>query len=90
MSETKQTMAKPFDISKWKVVEAFEKVRANAGGAGVDEQSIAEFEQDLKGNLYKVWNRLSSGSYMPPPVRAVEISKKAGGTRTLGVPTVPT
>ena len=88
MSETKQTMAKPFDISKWKVVEAFEKVRANAGAAGVDEQSIAEFEQDLKGNLYKVWNRLSSGSYMPPPVRAVEISKKAGGTRTLGVPTV--
>jgi RNA-directed DNA polymerase len=79
---------KPFDISKWVVKEAYEKVKANQGAAGVDEESIAEFERDLKGNLYKLWNRLSSGSYFPPPVRAVEIPKKAGGTRTLGVPTV--
>ena len=79
---------KPFVISKWVVVDAYEKVKANQGAAGVDEESIAEFERDLKGNLYKLWNRLSSGSYFPPPVRAVEIPKKAGGTRTLGVPTV--
>jgi RNA-directed DNA polymerase len=79
---------KPFAISKWVVREAFEKVRANQGAAGVDEESIAEFERDLKGNLYKLWNRMSSGSYFPPPVRAVEIPKKAGGVRTLGVPTV--
>jgi RNA-directed DNA polymerase len=63
-------------------------VKANKGAAGVDEQSIEEFEQDLHGNLYKLWNRLSSGSYFPPPVRAVEIPKKDGGSRVLGVPTV--
>ena len=79
---------KPFDISKWVVKEAYEKVKANRGAAGVDEESIEEFERDLNGNLYKLWNRLSSGSYFQPPVRAVEIPKKAGGTRTLGVPTV--
>lgn len=79
---------KPFVISKWVVVDAYEKVRANQGAAGVDGESIAEFERDLKGNLYKLWNRLSSGTYFPPPVRAVEIPKKAGGSRTLGVPTV--
>ncbi len=79
---------KPFDISKWRVVEAYEKVKANKGAAGVDEESIADFERDLKGNLYKIWNRMSSGSYFPPPVRAVEIPKKAGGVRILGVPTV--
>jgi RNA-directed DNA polymerase len=80
--------AKPFDISKRLVWEAYQKVAANKGAAGVDGQSIAEFEQDLKGNLFKLWNRLSSGSYFPPLVRAVEIPKKAGGTRVLGVPTV--
>ena len=64
------------------------RVKANKGAAGVDEQSIEEFEQDLHGNLYKLWNRLSSGSYFPPPVRAVEIPKKDGGLRMLGVPTV--
>jgi RNA-directed DNA polymerase len=80
--------SKPFDISKQLVWEAYQKVAANKGAAGVDGQSIAEFEQDLKSNLYKLWNRLSSGSYFPPPVRAVEIPKKAGGTRVLGVPTV--
>ncbi len=88
MSEPKPKAAKPFAISKWVVWEAFEKVKANQGAAGVDGESIAEFERDLKGNLYKLWNRLSSGTYFPPPVRAVEIPKKAGGVRTLGVPTV--
>jgi RNA-directed DNA polymerase len=79
---------KPFDISKRAVWEAYRRVRANQGAAGVDEQSISEFERDLKGNLYKLWNRLSSGSYFPPPVRAVEIPKRDGGSRVLGVPTV--
>lgn len=79
---------KPFEISKRVVWEAWEKVRANRGAAGVDEVSIQRFEVDLKANLYKLWNRMSSGSYVPPPVRAVEIPKKAGGVRTLGVPTV--
>ena len=85
MSEPKP---KPFEISKWAVWEAYRRVEANKGAAGVDEQSIAEFERDLKGNLYKLWNRLSSGSYLPPPVRAVEIPKRSGGSRVLGVPTV--
>jgi len=79
---------KPFVISKWVVKDAYEKVKANAGAAGVDGESLAAFEADLPRNLYKLWNRLSSGTYFPPPVRAVEIPKKTGGTRTLGVPTV--
>jgi len=79
---------KPFVISKWVVKDAYEKVKANQGAAGVDGESIAKFEEDLQANLYKLWNRLSSGTYFPPPVRAVEIPKKAGGVRTLGVPTV--
>jgi retron-type reverse transcriptase len=80
---------KPFAISKEVVWEAYQRVKANQGAAGVDGESIAEFEQDLKGNLYKLWNRLSSGSYFPPPVRRVEIPKRGGqGVRTLGVPTV--
>jgi RNA-directed DNA polymerase len=79
---------KPFDISKRVVWDAYKRVKANKGAAGVDGESIAEFERDLKGNLYKLWNRMSSGSYFPPPVRAVEIPKKAGGVRVLGVPTV--
>src|SRR4051794_41721989 len=80
---------KPFDMSKRAVWEAYEKVRANKGAAGVDKVSLAEFEKDLKNNLYKIRNRMSSGSYFPPPVRAVEIPKPhGGGTRTLGVPTV--
>jgi len=79
---------KPFAISKEVVWEAYQRVRANKGAAGVDEQSIAEFEQNLKGNLYRIWNRMSSGCYFPPPVRMVEIPKKSGGVRTLGVPTV--
>jgi len=80
---------KPFEISKWAVQVAWEKVKANRGAPGVDGQSIEDFEKDLKNNLYKVWNRMSSGSYFPPPVRAVEIPKVHGaGMRILGVPTV--
>jgi RNA-directed DNA polymerase len=79
---------KPFDISKWEVWEAYERVKAK-GAPGVDGCSIEDFEADLKNNLYKIWNRMSSGSYFPPPVRAVEIPKPhGGGTRILGVPTV--
>lgn len=84
-----KSQVKPFDISKWEVKEAWEEVRANKGAPGVDGQSIEEFEKDLKGNLYKVWNRMSSGSYFPPPVRAVAIPKPhGGGTRMLGIPAV--
>ena len=80
---------KPFEISKWAVQEAWEKVRANKGAPGVDEVTIEALEADLQNNLYKVWNWMSSGSYFPPPVRAVEIPKPHGaGTRMLGVPTV--
>src|SRR4051812_21652485 len=80
---------KPFDISKRDVWEAWLKVKENQGAPGVDGQSIADFHKDLKNNLYKVWNRMSSGSYFPPPVRAVEIEKPHGeGRRTLGIPTV--
>lgn len=82
------TEAKPFDIPKREVWEAFKKVKANRGAAGVDGQSIAEFEVGLADNLYKLWNRLSSGSYLPPPVRRVDIPKASGGTRPLGIPTV--
>jgi RNA-directed DNA polymerase len=80
--------AKPFTISKQVVYAAFKAVKANAGAAGVDEQSIGDFEKDLQANLYKVWNRMASGSYFPPPVKAVTIPKKNGGERILGVPTV--
>jgi group II intron reverse transcriptase/maturase len=79
---------KSFNISKQLVWEAYRRVRANKGAPGVDGQSLAEFETDLKNNLYKIWNRLSSGTYFPPPVRAVEIPKPQGGVRVLGVPTV--
>lgn len=80
--------AKPFSISKTIVWEAYKRVKANAGAAGVDRQSIEEFEKDLTGNLYKLWNRMASGSYFPPPVRRVDIPKSGGGTRSLGIPTV--
>jgi RNA-directed DNA polymerase len=79
---------KPYTISKQVVWEAYQKVKANDGAAGVDGQSIEAFESDLKNNLYKVWNRMSSGSYFPPPVRLVEIPKAGGGLRPLGIPTV--
>jgi len=80
--------AKPFCISKQEVWEAYKRVKANKGAAGVDEQSIADFEKRLKSNLYKIWNRMSSGSYFPPPVRTVKIPKANGGERRLGIPTV--
>ena len=79
---------KPYEISKKVVMEAFQRVKANKGAAGVDKQSLDEFEADLKNNLYKIWNRMSSGSYFPPAVKAAEIPKKSGGVRILGVPTV--
>ena len=79
---------KSFDITKETVYEAYLAVKKNKGAAGVDDVSIAEFETDLKNNLYKLWNRMSSGSYLPPAVKAVNIPKKTGGTRTLGIPTV--
>ncbi len=80
--------AKPFCISKWEVWEAYKRVKANKGAAGVDGQSIAKFEEDLKNNLYKLWNRMSSGSYFPPSVRRVDTPKDNEGTRPLGIPTV--
>ncbi|OXM68644.1 group II intron reverse transcriptase/maturase [Amycolatopsis vastitatis] len=79
---------KAFDIPKMMVWEAYLKVRSNKGAAGVDRQSLVDFARDEKKNLYKIWNRMSSGSYFPPPVRAVEIPKAGGGVRVLGVPTV--
>jgi RNA-directed DNA polymerase len=81
-------MTKPFEIPKTLVWQAFQQVKANGGSAGVDQESIEEFEKSLGDNLYKLWNRMQSGSYFPPPVRAVPIPKKSGGTRILGVPTV--
>jgi RNA-directed DNA polymerase len=84
-----RSSGKPFAISKQEVAAAWEKVRANDGAPGVDAVSLEAFGEDLKDNLHKVWNRMSSGSYFPPPVRAVEIPKPhGGGTRMLGVPTV--
>jgi RNA-directed DNA polymerase len=80
--------SKPFNIDKRLVYEAYKAVKSNRGAAGVDEQTIEQFEADLSSNLYKIWNRMSSGTYFPPPVRAVAIPKKSGGERILGVPTV--
>ena len=79
---------KPFAIPKQLVWEAYRRVAANKGAPGLDGQSLAAFEAGLRDNLYKIWNRMSSGTYFPPPVRAVEIPKPhGGGTRVLGVPT---
>lgn len=91
MSQTVKpgSSGKSFDIPKTLIWEAYQKVKANKGAAGVDAQSLADFAQDEKKNLYKIWNRMSSGSYFPPPVKAVEIPKAGGkGVRVLGVPTV--
>jgi len=89
MTEPKSKVKKSFCIEKRVVWEAWRQVRANQGSPGVDEEAVSEFEGNLEGNLYKLWNRLSSGTYMPPPVKAVQIPKKDGrGSRTLGVPTV--
>lgn len=82
------TATKPFEITMRKVLEAYRHVKANRGVAGIDDESIEMFEADLRGNLYKLWNRMASGSYFPPPVKQVEIPKKNGGVRILGVPTV--
>ena len=79
---------KPFKIDKRQVYKAYKAVKSNQGAAGVDGQTLKQFETDWKRNLYKIWNRMSSGSYFPPPVRAVSIPKKSGGERILGVPTV--
>src|ERR1700752_5127745 len=80
--------AKSYVISKQVVWQAYQKVKANHGAAGVDGESIEAFEQDLKNNIYKIWNRMSSGSYFPPPVKRVQIAKRGGGRRPLGIPTV--
>ena len=83
------TKAKSYAISRQVVWNAYKRVKANRGAAGVDGQSLAAFEKDLKNNLYKIWNRMSSGSYFAPPVRLVEIPKGTmGKTRPLGIPTV--
>ena len=80
--------AKPFPVTKRQVWEAWKRVKANQGGAGIDQQSIADFEANLGDNLYKLWNRMASGSYHPKPVRRVDIPKSGGGVRPLGIPTV--
>ena len=80
--------AKPFPITKRQVWEAYKSVKANGGGAGIDGQTLEEFDRNLADNLYKLWNRLASGSYQPPAVKRVEIPKASGGTRPLGIPTV--
>ena len=80
--------AKPFDIPKEVLWNAYKRVKQNKGSHGVDEVSIQDFERNLKDNLYKLWNRMSSGSYFSPAVRTVEIPKKTGGIRPLGIPTV--
>ena len=88
MSEPK-SKEKPFSISKHLVWEAYRRVKANKGAPGVDGQDLDAFESDLEGNLYKIWNRMSSGTWFPPPVRAVEIPKPhSRGVRVLGVPTI--
>ncbi len=80
---------KPFAIPKQLVWEAYRQVAANKGAPGVDAQTLEEFEADLENNLFRIWNRMSSGSYFPPPVKAVEIPKPhSPGVRVLGVPTV--
>jgi RNA-directed DNA polymerase len=86
--EESVSIVKPYEISKKLVWEAWKRIKANKGASGVDSQTIQDFEEDLKNNLYKIWNRMSSGSYFPPPVRRVEIPKDGGGRRPLGIPTV--
>ena len=86
--EESMNKGKPYEISKHLVMEAFLLVKANKGAAGVDNESLEQYERNLKDNLYKLWNRMSSGSYFPKPVKGVAIPKKTGGTRLLGVPTI--
>jgi RNA-directed DNA polymerase len=82
------TTIKPFEISKRRALEAYRHIRANQGAAGIDDESIEMFEADLSRNFYKLWNRMASGSYVPPPVKQVEVPKKQGGVRILGIATV--
>ena len=86
--EEPMNKTKPFEISKKVVIKAYEQIKANKGTAGIDSVSVEKFEENMKNNLYKLWNRMSSGCYFPSPVKAVEIPKKSGGKRTLGIPTV--
>src|ERR1700747_2160743 len=88
MGMSDMTSTKPYRIAKRAVWEAYQLVKANRGAAGIDDETIAMFERNLSKNLYKLWNRMSSGSYFPPPVKQVEIPKAKGGTRKLGIPTV--
>jgi len=81
-------MTKPFDIPKALIWDAYKQVKANGGSAGIDQESLEQFEANLSSNLYKLWNRMCSGSYFPPSVKGVPIPKKSGGVRMLGVPTV--
>lgn len=85
---TQKQGAKPFDIDRWKLYYAYQRVNQNRGGSGVDNVTLEKYNSNLKRNLYKLWNRMSSGSYVPKPVRLVQIPKPAGGTRPLGAPTV--
>ncbi len=86
--EERVDAAKPYCISKQQVYQAYLRVKANKGAAGIDDETIENFESKLKDNLYRIWNRMSSGSYFPPPVKAVEIPKSDGKTRILGIPTI--
>jgi RNA-directed DNA polymerase len=86
--EERILLAKPYQISKKLVLESYKRVKRNRGAAGIDKVSLEEFEVNLKNNLYKIWNRMSSGTYFPPPVKCVEIPKANGGSRSLGIPTV--
>jgi RNA-directed DNA polymerase len=79
---------KPFSISKQWVYDAYLKVLSNKGSGGVDGIGLKEFDMDYKNHLYKLWNKMSSGSYIPPPVKLMEIPKKGGGLRPLGIPTI--
>lgn len=79
---------KSYKIPKQLIMQAYLKVKANKGAAGIDEETIDEFERELKNNLYKIWNRMSSGSYFPPAVKGIDIPKKSGSKRTLGIPTI--
>ena len=88
LQEETKLQTKPFIIDRWQVYEAYRRVKANAGSAGIDKQSLADFEVNLKNNLYTLWNRMSLGSYFPSSVKAVAIPKKSGGERLLGIPTV--
>jgi RNA-directed DNA polymerase len=85
---TSMVKPKPFTIEKQSVMDAYLRVKANHGSSGVDKMSLEEFDKDYKNYLYKIWNRMSSGSYIPPVVKLVEIPKKGGGVRPLGIPTV--